>query len=110
MKIVKPTIVDPFADAIERAKSGRKLLDLLERLTTLRVLDPACGSGNFLYVAYREMRRLEGRIRERLREEFPSEQPPLIHVSPDALLRHGHQPLRHRPGEGHDGHRPQALH
>ena len=81
MKIVKPTIADPFSAAIESTKSGRKLLDLLERLTTLRVLDPACGSGNFLYVAYREMRRLEGRIRERLAEEFPREQPPLIHVS-----------------------------
>ena len=81
MKIVKPTIVDPFSDAIESAKSGRKLLDLLERLTTLRVLDPACGSGNFLYVAYREMRRLESRIRERLTEEFPAEQPRLIHVN-----------------------------
>lgn len=81
MKIVKPTIVDPFADRIEPAQSGHKLLDLLERLTTLRVLDPACGSGNFLYVAYREMRRLEHRIRERLVDEFPREQAPLIHVS-----------------------------
>ncbi|MGH2944935.1 MAG: DNA methyltransferase [Solirubrobacteraceae bacterium] len=32
------------------------------------VLDPACGSGNFLYVAYRELRRLERRLRERERE------------------------------------------
>ena len=61
MKIVKPTISDPWDDAIKSAKSARKLNELLERLTTLRVLDPACGSGNFLYLAYREMKRLETR-------------------------------------------------
>lgn len=81
MKIVKPTISDPWSVAIEGAKSAKKLNDLLERLTTLRVLDPACGSGNFLYLAYREMKRLETRIRERLRDEFPKDQPRLIHVN-----------------------------
>ena len=81
MKIVKPTISDPWTEAIESAKSARKLNDLLERLTTLRVLDPACGSGNFLYLAYRDMKRLETRIRERLSAEFPAEQPRLIHVN-----------------------------
>jgi hypothetical protein len=40
MKIVKPTIVDPWTDAIESARSGGKLQDLLGRLTTLRVLTP----------------------------------------------------------------------
>ncbi|HEY8668893.1 MAG TPA: DNA methyltransferase, partial [Tepidisphaeraceae bacterium] len=81
MKIVKPTIADPWADAIEGAKSSKRLGELLERLTTLRVLDPACGSGNFLYLAYREMKRLEGRIRERLTAEFPEYHPRLIHVN-----------------------------
>ncbi|HET6249353.1 MAG TPA: type IIL restriction-modification enzyme MmeI, partial [Tepidisphaeraceae bacterium] len=81
MKIVKPTIADPWTEAIESAKSAKKLNDLLERLTTLRVLDPACGSGNFLYLAYREMKRLETKIRERLTTEFPKEQPALIHVN-----------------------------
>jgi len=38
---------------------------------TFRVLDPACGSGNFLYIAYREMKRLEARIYERIDTEFP---------------------------------------
>lgn len=62
MKIVGPTIVQPFAAAIERADSLKTLTSLRDRLTTLRVLDPACGSGNFLYIAYREMRRLEAAI------------------------------------------------
>src|SRR5688572_8673437 len=81
MKIVKPTISDPWTQAIESAKSAKRLNELLERLTTLRVLDPACGSGNFLYLAYRDMKRLETRIRERLTSEFPQEQPRLIHVN-----------------------------
>ena len=81
MKIVKPTISDPWTQAIESARSAKRLNELLERLTTLRVLDPACGSGNFLYLAYREMKRLETRIRERLTTEFPKDQPRLIHVN-----------------------------
>jgi type II restriction/modification system DNA methylase subunit YeeA len=81
MKIVKPTISDPWTEAIESARSAKRLNELLERLTTLRVLDPACGSGNFLYLAYREMKRLETRIRERLTEEFPTFHPRLIHVN-----------------------------
>lgn len=62
MRIVGPTIVYPFTTAIERADTLRELTAIRERLTTLRVLDPACGSGNFLYIAYREMRRLEAAI------------------------------------------------
>ncbi|MBC7834879.1 MAG: class I SAM-dependent DNA methyltransferase [Phycisphaerales bacterium] len=62
MKIVGPTIVQPFTTAIEQTNSLKELAAVRARLTSLRVLDPACGSGNFLYVAYREMRRLEASI------------------------------------------------
>jgi len=62
MRIVGPTIVQPFSTAIERASTLKELTALRDRLSTLRVLDPACGSGNFLYIAYREMRRLEAQI------------------------------------------------
>jgi len=62
MRIVGPTIVQPFATAIENADSPKELTAIRNRLTSLRVLDPACGSGNFLYIAYREMRRLEASI------------------------------------------------
>ena len=44
------------AKALERGHAYRK------RLTDVRVLDPACGSGNFLYVALKEMKRLEGEV------------------------------------------------
>ena len=62
MRIVGPTIVQPFSEAIDRADSIKQLNAIRDRLTTLRVLDPACGSGNFLYIAYREMRRIEAAI------------------------------------------------
>lgn len=62
LKIVRPTIVDPFTRLIERADTIKSINAVRTRLQSLRVLDPACGSGNFLYVAYREMRRLEADI------------------------------------------------
>lgn len=68
MKIVGPTIVQPFSDAIDRATTLKELAAIKTRLQSLRVLDPACGSGNFLYVAYREMRRLEVAINSRENE------------------------------------------
>jgi SAM-dependent methyltransferase len=71
MKIVGPTIVQPWQEQIEGAKTFARLHQLLDRLHHFRVLDPACGSGNFLYLAYRELKRLEARIYERIDTEFP---------------------------------------
>jgi hypothetical protein len=71
MKIVGPTIVQPWREQIESAKTFRRLRELRDRMQQFRVLDPACGSGNFLYIAYREMKRLEARIYERIDTEFP---------------------------------------
>ncbi len=73
MKIVTPTIVEPWREQIEGAKTLKRLRDLVDRLPHFRVLDPACGSGNFLYIAYRELKRLEARIYERMEEEFKTE-------------------------------------
>lgn len=68
-KVVGPTIVRPWRDRIEAAwgKVG-ELRKVLRDLRLYRVLDPACGSGNFLYVAYRELKRLEREILLRLSE------------------------------------------
>ncbi|MEQ1851381.1 MAG: DNA methyltransferase [Chthoniobacteraceae bacterium] len=71
MKIVGPTIVQPWREQIESAKTFKRLRELRDRMQEFRVLDPACGSGNFLYIAYREMKRLEARIYERIDTEFP---------------------------------------
>ena len=62
MKIVGPTIVEPWREQIEDAKTMGRLNELLHRMHHFTVLDPACGSGNFLYIAYRELKRLEARI------------------------------------------------
>ena len=58
-KIVRPTIVRPWEERIAAAKNVAELLELLRQLRAFRVLDPACGSGNFLFVAYRALRELE---------------------------------------------------
>lgn len=68
MKIVGPTIVEPWTKQIEASTSIKDLNKLLTRLTNFKVLDPACGSGNFLYIAYREIKRLEASIYGRLTE------------------------------------------
>ena len=66
-KVVGPTIVRPWRARMGEAwdKVG-KLKEVLRDLRLFRVLDPACGSGNFLYVAYRELKRLEREILLRL--------------------------------------------
>jgi len=67
MKIVKPTIADPWRWAIDEAGSKlSKLRALQQRLYTFTVLDPACGSGNFLYIAYRELTRIEAELTQRI--------------------------------------------
>jgi hypothetical protein len=66
MKIVRPTIVEPWRRRIEASATVAEVRKVLEELCSFRVLDPACGCGNFLYVAYRELRLLERELKERL--------------------------------------------
>jgi SAM-dependent methyltransferase len=61
-KIVRATIVRPWEERIAAARTVPQLLVLLQELRRFRVLDPACGSGNFLYVSFRALRELERRI------------------------------------------------
>jgi SAM-dependent methyltransferase len=68
-KVVGPTIVNAWRERIDAAgKNVSELRKALADLRAFRVLDPACGSGNFLFIAYREMKRLERDILLRLRE------------------------------------------
>ena len=67
-KVIKPTIVDPWRERIETASTLAQVRQLQNELLNFVVLDPACGSGNFLYIAYRELRRLEQRLHEKERE------------------------------------------
>lgn len=68
LKVVHPTIVKPWNDRITAATKIEDLLTLRTALREYQVLDPACGSGNFLYVAYRELRRLEIELLLRIRD------------------------------------------
>jgi SAM-dependent methyltransferase len=74
MRVVGPTIVEPWRQRIRAAKTLEELLEARAALLKFRVLDPACGSGNFLYVAFREMYTLDTELLARMRREFPSTQ------------------------------------
>jgi len=80
-KIVGPTIVEPWREQIEGAKTLKRLRELLQRLHHFRVLDPACGCGNFLYISYRELKRLEARIYERMAEFSREAEPGQMRLS-----------------------------
>jgi len=67
LKVLNPLFLDDLRGALEAAGDSRqKLRSLRKRLGGIRVFDPACGSGNFLVIAYKEMRKVEAAIVERL--------------------------------------------
>jgi len=59
MKIIRPTIIEPIMEKINKANTIKSLKELRDSLGKLKILDPACGSGNFLYIALRELKNLE---------------------------------------------------
>ena len=66
LKVLNPLFLDDLREQLESAAdNGRKLLNLRNRLAKIRVFDPACGSGNFLVIAYKEMRAIEAVLNER---------------------------------------------
>jgi type II restriction/modification system DNA methylase subunit YeeA len=67
-QIVRPTISDYWEERINAAGSIAELNALQLELQGYKVLDPACGSGNFLYVAYQELKRLEKLLIDRIAE------------------------------------------
>jgi hypothetical protein len=67
MKVLEPILLDSLQAELNRAGSNKSRLRIfLERLSRIRVFDPACGSGNFLILAYKEMRALEIEAMRRL--------------------------------------------
>ena len=73
MKVLQPLFLLSLEEEFEAARDSEvKLKKLLDRLYHIRVFDPACGSGNFLIIAYREMRKLETRIFQRLKDGRPT--------------------------------------
>jgi SAM-dependent methyltransferase len=69
-KVVLPTIVRPFRRRLEDAGTLKELMALRQAIQRFRVLDPACGSGNFLYVAYRELSRIGLDLIARVHADF----------------------------------------
>ncbi|MBS1524135.1 MAG: class I SAM-dependent DNA methyltransferase [Bacteroidetes bacterium] len=77
LKVLNPLFLDDLRAQLEEADgNARKLLNLRKRISHIRVFDPACGSGNFLVIAYKQMREIEYEI-NKLRGEnnLPTEIP-----------------------------------
>ena len=67
LKLIKPLFLDDLNAEFEEVKnSKRKLEEFHEKLSGLKFLDPACGGGNFLVITYRELRRLEHRVLDKI--------------------------------------------
>ncbi len=63
LKVIQPLFLDELQDEFVKAKGSKsKLTALYDKLPTLKFLDPACGCGNFLVIAYRELRRIENDV------------------------------------------------
>jgi hypothetical protein len=77
LKVLNPLFLDDLRAQLEAASDNEhKLLNLRRRLSRICVFDPACGSGNFLVIAYKQMRAIEAEINRRrgeshLKSEIP---------------------------------------
>lgn len=70
LKVLNPLFLDNLREQLDAAGDNpRKLRNLRKRLSTIRVFDPACGSGNFLVIAYIRMREIEHEIIKRIGDE-----------------------------------------
>lgn len=66
LKVLNPLFLDDLREKLEEAGDNtRKLMNLRNRIARIRLFDPACGSGNFLVIAYKEMRAIEAEINKR---------------------------------------------
>lgn len=78
--VILPSLVEPWRKQIEPAKTEPDLLQIHAELVNLRILDPACGSGHFLIVAYRALLELEQDIAEKARRDFNVLIEPLVSI------------------------------
>ena len=67
LKVINGLFLDEIKDELEAAKTNHEKLNALwEKIAAITILDPACGCGNFLVIAYRELRRIELEIIKKL--------------------------------------------
>ena len=78
LKVLNPLFLDDLRGQLtEAGNNDRKLLNLRRRMARIRVFDPACGSGNFLVIAYKQLRALEAEINTRRGESHLGSEIPL---------------------------------
>jgi hypothetical protein len=69
LKVLNPLFLDDLRKQLDDAgDNSRMLLNLRKRISRIRVFDPACGSGNFLVIAYKELRAIEDEVNRRRKE------------------------------------------
>lgn len=67
MKVINPLFLDELYEEFDKSfENVKKLRELIERVSKIKVFDPACGSGNFLIIAYKKLRELEIAILQRI--------------------------------------------
>ncbi len=63
MKVIEPLFLNDLYEELERSKNDpKKLENLRDRVSKIKIFDPACGSGNFLIISYKELSKLESKI------------------------------------------------
>lgn len=78
LKVLNPLLLDDLRVQLDEAGENKiKLLNLRKRMARIRVFDPACGSGNFLVIAYKQMREIEAEINRRRGEAHLGSEIPL---------------------------------
>jgi hypothetical protein len=78
LKVLNPLFLDDLRAQLNEAGDNKiKLLNLRKRMARIRVFDPACGSGNFLVIAYKQMREIEAEINRRRGEPHLGSEIPL---------------------------------
>jgi len=78
LKVLNPLFLDDLRAQLDAADDNRaKLLNLRKRMARIRVFDPACGSGNFLVIAYKQMREIEAELNRRRGEANNKSEIPL---------------------------------
>lgn len=68
LKLIKPLFLDELYEEYENAQTVQQLQKLLVRISTIKFFDPACGSGNFLIIIYKEIRSLEIKVIQKIIE------------------------------------------
>ena len=67
MRVIQPLFLDDLNDEFEKAQDNeQKLWALLERISKIKIFDPACGSGNFLIISFKQLRLLQHQILEQI--------------------------------------------